>query len=182
MTDMSSPRPAIFLDRDGTIIEDKDYLASVDNLEIFSFSERALQLFRDAGFLIIILTNQSGIGRGYFDEATMHSIHDALDRSLSGLIDGFYFCPHSPEDGCDCRKPSTGLIRNAASDHEIDLANSWMIGDKKSDIETGFRAGISTALVMTGYGESELSKLERMPDIVAQDLLDAANQILSRDN
>ena len=181
MTRTLQSRPAIFLDRDGTIIVDKDYLAAVGNLEIFPFAGEALQLFRTKGFLVFVLTNQSGIGRGYFDESTMQSLHDALSARLSGLIDAFYFCPHVPNYGCDCRKPSLGMMKNARTSYLIDMANSWMIGDKKIDIETGFNAKIGTALVMTGYGESELTALDRMPDIVAQDLLDAARQICARE-
>jgi len=181
MTETLQSRPAIFLDRDGTIIEDKDYLATVDNLEIFPFTEEALRLFKAAGYQVFVLTNQSGIARGFFPEATMQSIHDAMLERLSGLIDAFYFCPHAPDDGCDCRKPNLGMMNNAANNRAIDMANSWMIGDKKIDVETGFNAGIGTALVMTGYGESELSYLNRMPDIVAQDLLDAARQICARE-
>jgi D-glycero-D-manno-heptose 1,7-bisphosphate phosphatase len=129
---------------------------------------------------VIVLTNQSGIARGFLDEAAMHSIHKKLKRQLNGLIDNFYFCPHGPNDGCGCRKPGTEMIKQAASDYAIDLANSWIVGDKRSDIETGFNSGIATALVMTGYGEVHLAALQRMPDIIAQNLFDAARQICSR--
>jgi len=172
-------RPAVFLDRDGTIIKDADYLSSVDELEVFEFAAEALRLLKEKGFLLIVLTNQSGIARGFFDEAAMRTVHDALQMQLDGLIDAIYFCPHGPDDGCDCRKPGVGMIKQAASEHSIDLANSWIIGDKKSDIETGFNAGIATALVLTGYGESELSALDRLPELVASDLLEAARQISS---
>lgn len=173
-------RPAVFLDRDGTIIKDAEYLSSVDELEVFEFAAEALRLLKEKGYLLIVLTNQSGIARGFFDEATMQTVHDALQGQLNGLIDAIYFCPHGPDDGCDCRKPGVGMIKQAASEHSIDLANSWMIGDKKSDIETGFNAGVGTALVLTGYGGSELATLERMPELVAGDLLEAARQIASR--
>ena len=173
-------RPAVFLDRDGTIIKDADYLSSVDELEVFEFAVEALRLLKEKGYLLIVLTNQSGIARGFFDEAAMRTVHDALQMQLDGLIDAIYFCPHGPDDGCDCRKPGVGMIKQAASEHSIDLAKSWIIGDKKSDIETGFNAGIATALVLTGYGESELSALDRLPELVASDLLEAARQISSR--
>jgi D-glycero-D-manno-heptose 1,7-bisphosphate phosphatase len=173
-------RPAVFLDRDGTIIKDADYLSCVDELEVFEFAVEALRLLNEKGYLLIVLTNQSGIARGFFDEAAMRTVHNALEEQLDGLIDAIYFCPHGPDDGCDCRKPGVGMIKQAASEHSIDLANSWMIGDKKSDIETGFNAGIATALVLTGYGESELSALDRLPELVASDLLEAARQISSR--
>ena len=174
-------QPAVFLDRDGTIIEDADYLARVEDLDIFDFADEATRLLKDSGYLVFVLTNQSGIARGYLDEAAMHAIHEALGQRLNGSIDGFYFCPHGPDDDCGCRKPEVGMIRQAAADHSIDLANSWMIGDKKSDVEAGFNARLATALVLTGYGQSELASLGRMPDIVATDLLDAARQICSRD-
>jgi len=173
-------RPAVFLDRDGTIIKDADHLSSVDELEVFEFAVEALCLLKEKGFLLIVLTNQSGIARGFFDEAAMRTVHDALQMQLHDLIDAIYFCPHGPDDGCDCRKPGVGMIKQAASEHSIDLANSWIIGDKKSDVETGFNAGIATALVLTGYGESELSALDRLPELVASDLLEAARQISSR--
>jgi D-glycero-D-manno-heptose 1,7-bisphosphate phosphatase len=173
-------RPAVFLDRDGTIIKDADHLSSVDELEVFEFAVEALRLLKEKDYLLIVLTNQSGIARGFFDEAAMRTVHDALEEQLDGLIDAIYFCPHGPDDGCECRKPGVGMIKQAASEHSIDLANSWMIGDKKSDVETGFNAGIATALVLTGYGESELAALERLPELVAADLLEAARQISSR--
>jgi D-glycero-D-manno-heptose 1,7-bisphosphate phosphatase len=180
MTETSQIRPAVFLDRDGTIIKDADYLSEVDQLEVFEFAAEALRLLKKKGYLLMVLTNQSGIARGFFDEAVMYTVHDELRSQLDGLIDAIYFCPHGPDDGCDCRKPQVGMIKQAANEFSIDLANSWIIGDKKSDLETGFNAGIATALVLTGYGESELATLERMPELVASDLLEAARQISSR--
>jgi D-glycero-D-manno-heptose 1,7-bisphosphate phosphatase len=182
MSEPSQPKPAIFIDRDGTIIHDADYLSSVDELEVFDFAREALSLLREKGYLVIVISNQSGIGRGLFDAATVHAIHREVNERLGGLVDAFYFCPHSPEDGCDCRKPAIGLVRQATEDLAIDIPNSWMIGDKQSDVELGFNAGVATALVMTGYGEAELARLERMPDLVAADLLVAARDIAARDD
>ena len=176
------PRPAVFIDRDGTLIRDADYLSSVDDLEVFEYSAEALRMLKECGFLVMVVTNQSGIGRGLLTENEMHSVNDAIQLALGGVIDAFYFCPHRPGDGCVCRKPATGMIEQAAGDFEIDLANSWFVGDKKSDIETGFAAGTGTALVLTGYGESELKELDRMPDIVAGDLLAAAREICLRES
>lgn len=181
MTATPQTRPAVFLDRDGTIVQEVDHLHRVEDIKLFEFTEEALSSLKENNFLVIVVTNQSGIARGYFDESAMHSIHKELDRRYSGLIDGFYFCPHGPDDGCDCRKPNVGMIRQAMSEFSVDLANSWMVGDKKSDIETGFAAGLSTALVLTGYGQTDLASLDRMPDIVASDLLEASRQIRSRD-
>ena len=180
MTENPQPRPAVFIDRDGTIIHDADYLADITELEVFSFSSEALALLRDKGYLIIVLSNQSGVGRGMFSTETVHEINNALNERLGELVDAFYFCPHVPDQGCDCRKPAIGLVRQALEDFEIDIPNSWMVGDKVSDIELGFNAGIATALVLTGNGESELSKLRRMPDLVASNLLNVARDISLR--
>jgi D-glycero-D-manno-heptose 1,7-bisphosphate phosphatase len=180
MTELSQPKPAIFIDRDGTIIHDADYLSCVDELEVFDFAREALSMLREKGYLIIVISNQSGVGRGMFDTAVVHAIHREINERLGGLIDAFYFCPHLPNNGCDCRKPAIGLLRLATEDFAIDVPNSWVIGDKQSDVELGFNAGIATALVMTGYGETELPKLERMPDLVAADLLTAARDISNR--
>ena len=180
MTEPSQLRPAIFIDRDGTIVHDADYLSSVDELEVFDFAREALTMLRENGYLIIVLTNQSGIGREMFDTAALDVIHREINERLGGLIDAFYACPHLPYDGCECRKPRIGLLRQATEDFAVDVPNSWMVGDKRSDVELGFNAGLATALVMTGYGETELSNLARMPDLVAADLLAAARDICSR--
>src|SRR6478672_11497982 len=147
-----NPRPAIFIDRDGTLIHEVDHLADVSGLSIFSFTNKALALLRKAGYMIVVVTNQSGIGRGYFSEPSMHEIHAEISSKLDEKIDGFYFCPHRHDQGCQCRKPRLGMIETACSDHDIDLTRSWMIGDKRIDVETGQNAGVKTALVMTGYG------------------------------
>lgn len=180
MPESAQPRPAVFIDRDGTVIREVDYLSSVDGLEVFDFAHEALAMLREKGFSIIVISNQSGIGRGMFDESALHTIHNALNLQLGNLIDAFYFCPHLPEDACDCRKPAIGLVLQAFEDFAIDLPNSWMVGDKRSDIELGFNAGVATALVLTGYGEAELTKLDRMPDLVAGNLLEVARDICSR--
>lgn len=171
-------RPAVFLDRDGTLIEEVNFLSRVEDLRLFPFTADALRILKANGFLVVVVTNQSGIGRGIYDEAAMHSIHEQMQIELSDAIDGFYFCPHLPCDGCTCRKPATGMIESAMRDLSIDLAGSWMIGDKISDIETGINAGIKTALVKTGYGQRHYPKLERHPDIVADDLLAAVKQLV----
>jgi D-glycero-D-manno-heptose 1,7-bisphosphate phosphatase len=124
------------------------------------------------------VTNQSGIGRGIYDEAAMNAIHDEMQLQLEGMIDAFYFCPHLPCDGCSCRKPSLGMLESAVKDFAIDLSNSWMIGDKKIDVETGVKAGSRTALVMTGYGRSHAKQLDTTPDVLAENLLDAVREAL----
>ena len=96
-------QPAVFLDRDGTLIEEVNYLSRVEDLRLFPFTANAVKLLKDAGFLIIVVTNQSGIGRGIYTEADMHAVHEAIQAELSGAIDAFYFCPHLPDAGCKCR-------------------------------------------------------------------------------
>lgn len=171
---------AIFVDRDGTLIREVDHLSDVRDLSIFPFTSKALDLLRSAGYKIVVVTNQSGIGRGYFNEISMHLIHERIKFELGERIDGFYFCPHLPDAGCRCRKPSLGMIEAACIDLDIDLKGSWMIGDKRIDIETGHNAGIGTAMVLTGYGADDLSSLERQPDIVAENLLAAAEVIVGQ--
>lgn len=172
--------PAVFLDRDGTLIEEVNYLSRIDDLRLFPFTAEAVRQLKDAGFLILIVTNQSGIGRGIYDEAAMEAIHDRIQVDLDNAIDAFYFCPHLPCDGCRCRKPGLGMIEAALSDFEIDLERSWMIGDKKIDVQTGNNAGTRTAFVLTGYGSQHRASLENEPDIIAPDLGDAVRQIIDR--
>jgi len=171
-------QPAVFLDRDGTLIEEVNFLSRVEDLRVFPFTADAVRLLKENGFLVIVVTNQSGIGRGVYDEAAMRSIHDQIQVELSGAIDGFYFCPHLPCDGCDCRKPELGMVRAALADFEIDMDRSWIIGDKKIDVETGKKAKIRTAFVLTGYGQQHKVLLRNMPDIISENLGDAAEAIV----
>ena len=179
--DEVSTKPAIFIDRDGTLVEEVDFLSRPEDMRVFGFSGEALQIFKDQGYKVIVITNQSGVGRGYFNAEDVRSVHDALAAELPAMIDAFYFCPHHPDEGCSCRKPSSGMIEQAVKDHGIDVVNSWIVGDKKLDIETGFNIGMATALVLTGYGADHVKELGRMPDVVADNILEAAKQIVSRD-
>ncbi|CAN5708566.1 hypothetical protein BH18ACI1_BH18ACI1_08830 [soil metagenome] len=169
---------AIFLDRDRTLIEEVNYLSRVADLRFFSFTMQAIDLLKKSGVLIIVLTNQSGIGRKIFEEKAMHEIHAEIQYRLRNKIDAFYFCPHLPEEKCACRKPSLAMIEKACADFTIDLENSWMIGDKAIDVETGFNAGTKTALVLTGYGRKDVAKLQKKPDLIAKNLLDAVEFII----
>ncbi len=178
ISSVSDPKPAAFIDRDGTLIEEVNYLSRIEDLRLFSFTYEAVERLKTAGFLIIIVTNQSGIGRGIFDEAAMHEIHDEIQLRLDGMVDAFYHCPHLPCDGCACRKPRLGMIRAAESEFAIDISRSWMIGDKKLDVETGRSAGTRTAMVMTGYGRSHSGDLDFKPDVLADDLLAAVREAL----
>ncbi|MDM7923061.1 MAG: HAD family hydrolase [Pyrinomonadaceae bacterium] len=172
-------RKAAFIDRDGTLLEEVNFLSRVEDMRIFPYTSEALEALKQNGFLVIVVTNQSGIGRGIYTEDDMHSIHRAMESSLPELIDNFHFCPHLPDAGCTCRKPNTGMIELAKEKFAIDMERSWMIGDKLLDIETGFNAGTRTALVKTGYGAGSAENLVRRPDIVADDLLEAVRQIIS---
>ena len=180
MNKNSTAKPAVFIDRDGTLIEEVNFLSRIGDLRIFPFTAEALELFKKTGFLVIVITNQSGIGRRIFDEAAMHEIHAGIERLLPGAVDAFYFCPHLPDDGCRCRKPNLGLIEDACRRFDIDLSRSWFVGDKKIDIETGRNASIKTAMVLTGYGAEHSKLLEQQPDIIAENLLQAAQAIAGK--
>ncbi len=171
-------RPAAFIDRDGTLIEEVNFLSRVEDLRVFSFTAEAIRLLKERGFWIFVVTNQSGIGRGLYTEAAMRTIHDEMQRRLGGTIDAFFHCPHLPDSGCRCRKPGLGMIEEAHSSFPIDMARSWFIGDKLLDSETGWNAGIRTAMVRTGYGRAVESALVRKPDIVTDDLLAAVVEVL----
>ncbi len=144
-------RRAIFLDRDGVInVNRKDYVKSWKEFEFLPNTKKALKKINESGYMLIIITNQSPIGRGIFKPEILDGIHQKMlgELSKAGVrIDAIYFCPHKPGDGCSCRKPEPGLLVKAAEDFNIDLSNSWMIGDSDSDIVSGKRAGCRTAMV-----------------------------------
>ncbi len=168
------------LDRDGTVIVEKDYLSSVDGLELLPNALAGLRAMRDLGLGLVLLTNQSGIGRGYFSAETVAEIHRALGRMLAAggvSLDGIYVCPHGPDEGCACRKPAPGLAEQAARELGFRLEDSFVIGDKAADIELGRRVGATTILVRTGYGRQVESNGGANPDYVADDLLGAARVI-----
>jgi D-glycero-D-manno-heptose 1,7-bisphosphate phosphatase len=167
---------AVFLDRDGTICEEVNYLSRPEDLRLFSFSAEAVKLLNDNGFLVILITNQSGIARGFYNEKTLHQIHGKLKNQLAqsnAKLDAVYFCPHNSADNCDCRKPQTGMIKRAKRDFSLNLENSWIVGDKTTDVETGFKAKMKTALVLTGYGQTEVENLKNKPDLISHNLLQA---------
>jgi D-glycero-D-manno-heptose 1,7-bisphosphate phosphatase len=184
-TDNSNLKKVVFLDRDGTICEDVDYLSHPDDLKIFPFASEAVRMLNENGFLVILITNQSGIAHGFFDENALREIHEKLVSELAeqnAELDAIYFCPHNSVDDCACRKPKTGMIEQATKDFSIDLGNSWMIGDKAIDVETGFNAKTKTALVMSGYGRREIQNLKKQPTITAENLLFAVKEILKHNN
>lgn len=171
---------AVFLDRDGTLIEEVDFLSRVEDMRLFGSTAAALTRLHVAGYKLFVVTNQSGIARGYFGETEVDAIHTKLQADLGGLISGFQFCPHMPNAGCRCRKPNIGMIEASLGPATLDKDNSWMIGDKLLDIETGFNAGLRTALVRTGYGYKVADSLEGLPDIIADDIGAAVDLILER--
>ncbi len=143
---------AIFIDRDGTIIEEVNYLSSFDQIKIYPFSYPAIKILKNCGYRIFLITNQSGVARGYFSEDFVIKVNSYLCEKLG--IDDFFYCPHLPEDNCNCRKPNSGMIEFAIKKYpEINLKKSYFIGDKEVDIETGLNCGMKTILVGTGYGK-----------------------------
>jgi len=162
-------KPAVFVDRDGTLIEEVNFLSRVEDLRVYPFTPPAIKLLKDKGYLVIVLTNQSGIARGKYSEADMHAIHDQIQTEAGGLIDAFYFCPHLPSAECHCRKPNLGMIESAQADFEIDMVQSWMIGDKGLDVEIAQNAGVKSVLVLTGYGEKHRPSLKNEPTIIVED-------------
>lgn len=175
----SIARPAVFLDRDGTLIEEVNFLSRVEEMRLFDVTFTAIKSLKDAGFLLIVVTNQSGIGRGFYSVEDMNSIHTAMQAELDGMIDAFYHCPHLPTAGCECRKPNLGMIRMAEQEFEIDLSRSWMVGDKALDVGFGRNGHLSTVLVSTGYGTSVKVMGEVEPDHHADNIGSAATIILS---
>ncbi len=171
-------KKAVFLDRDGTLTSERNYTLSPEEIKILPQTPEAIKILHQSGFLTIVVTNQSCVGKGLITLEELHRIHHAFLKILEkegASIDAIYFCPHHPDAGCKCRKPSPELIFRAAKDYNIDLSKSYLIGDQKRDIEMGKRAGLKTVMVLTGYGE-EQSK-EANPDFIAKDVLEAAKII-----
>ena len=178
---------AVFLDRDGTINVEKEYLHRPEEFEFIPGAPEAIRLLRSAGFRVIVVTNQSGVARGYYDEEAVTTLHRHLDAELARLntgVDAYYFCPHHPQEGvgayrtdCDCRKPLPGMLFQATRDFSLDLAGSYIIGDKVADVEAGLAAGCRPVLVRTGYGRADSSRIPAgVP--VYDDLLAAARAII----
>jgi D-glycero-D-manno-heptose 1,7-bisphosphate phosphatase len=191
---VSAPRRrAVFIDRDGTISEEVGYVNHVSRYRVFPFAAEAIKLLRDAGWLAVLVTNQAGVARGYFREDLIGQVHALLARELErggARLDAIYYCPHHPTVGeppyrqdCDCRKPRPGLIHRAAEELNLDLARCWMVGDRHSDMELARSAGVRAAFVLTGYGRGEMEHQSETwahrPDLVAENLLEAARRIIS---
>lgn len=184
-----SPRPAVFLDRDGTLVVEQGYLSDPADIELLPGVPQALQNLRSAGFALVVISNQSGVGRGLFPLERAHEAMAQLRRKLrthAVELDAIYFCPHHPEMGCACRKPGPALLVRAAEDLVLDLRRSVMIGDKRLDAAAGRAAGARGVLVRTGYGGEEAAlphdrDVREEPDHVSEDLAAAAAWVLERE-
>ncbi len=187
-------RPAVFIDRDGTLTEEVGYVNHPNRLRLLPRSAAAVRRLNEAGIAAVVATNQAGIARGYFSEDLMHAVHERLVESLKDAgahLDGLYVCPHHPTEGappfradCDCRKPKPGLLLRAARDLDLDLGDSTMVGDKASDLLVAPAVGARAVLVLTGYGRGEWEyrreNFSVAPDHVAADLLDAVGWVIDQ--
>ncbi len=166
-------RRFVILDRDGTIIEESSYLSDPEQVRLLPGVGRALRELKEMGFGLVVITNQSGVGRGFFDEEQLRRIHERLRQQLESegvCLDGIYFCPHRPEDDCLCRKPKLGLIQKASEELDFTLERSLVIGDKTADIEMGQKISATTFLVRTGYGAQIAARQDITVDYIVDDL------------
>lgn len=171
------PISAILLDRDGTLIREREYLAEPAGVELLPGAVEALRRFRDRGCPVAVLTNQSGVARGYFTLREVEAIHFRLDELLTAEgvgVDAYFVCPHGPDEGCHCRKPLPGLARQAAAQLGFDPTRAVVIGDKTSDLELGRAIGGRSILVRTGYGRASEPQAAGLADVVVDDLTAAA--------
>ena len=188
-------RRAVFMDRDGTISEEIGYVNHPSRYRIFPYSAEAVRLLNESGWLAILVTNQAGVARGYFTEDVINAVHGLLTEELrkqGARLDAIYYCAHHPTVGeapyrfdCNCRKPKPGLIERAVAEFGIDVARSWMIGDRYSDIELARNAHVRAAFVKSGYGRGEWEyqrpAWKHEPDLIAEDLLEAVREIVIGD-
>jgi D,D-heptose 1,7-bisphosphate phosphatase len=184
------PRRAVFLDRDGTLVEEAGYLDRLERLVFFPYSVDAVRLLNRADFAVVIVTNQAGIARGIFKETFVGEAHRHISERLAAggaHVDGFYYCPHHPEavieayrQACDCRKPQPGLLKRAASDLDIALDQSFVVGDRWHDLESGQRVGARGVLVRTGYGRTEEAapRSPVAPSAIVNNVIEAVSWIL----
>lgn len=180
---------AIFLDKDGTLIENVPYNVDPRRVRLARAAERGLRRLRDAGFVFVVISNQPGVALGYFEESALHDVRRRIEALLAEIgvaLAGFYYCPHHPEGRraryattCECRKPAAGLVRAAAAAHGIDLAASWLIGDILDDVEAGARAGCRTVLLDNGHETEWRAGEFRRPDFTAADI-DSAAECIAR--
>ena len=185
-------RPAVFLDRDGTINEQMGYINHISRFHLLPGVGAAIRALNGQRLPVVVVTNQSGLARGYFPESLLEAVHQKMRRQLAlegAHLDGLYVCPHHPEAkeerfrvACNCRKPKTGLLEQAALDLHLDLRRSFVVGERWSDLRCGAAVGATTILVLTGYGRGDASYIGPtqavQPDYVAEDLEDAVRWIL----
>jgi D-glycero-D-manno-heptose 1,7-bisphosphate phosphatase len=179
--------PYIILDRDGVINHDSvDYIKSPEEWVAIPGSLEAIAHLNRAGFHVLIATNQSGVGRGYYDLATLDEIHEKLTHELAtvgGCIDGIFFCPHQPDEGCDCRKPKPGMLLQMKEKFNLDLTQIFFIGDSHVDIQAALTAGCKPLLVMTGNGERTLTRHPEFSSIPRfETLMQAAEYVIHEGN
>jgi len=175
-------RPACFLDRDGTLTEEREYARRAEDIVLLAGAAAAVRLLNRSGVAAVVISNQSGVGRGYFTLEDLAAQHEKL-RELLGAegarLDRIYFCPHRPDEGCACRKPATGLLARAARDLDVDLQRSWMVGDRAEDVAAGERGAAGGLLVRTGYGERTLGEGAVAADLALPDVLAAVRHLLA---
>ena len=170
-------KPAVFLDRDGVLCPERGYLHTGDELQIFPFAADSVKILHEKNFWAIVITNQSAVARGFLDLKDLERMNKELQAKTG--VDAVYYCPHLnlniniSEFNCDCRKPKTGMIKQACKDFEIDLLNSWFAGDRAVDIQTGINAGLKTALLESGYGSKKL-EFDVKPDYIFNNLKEFA--------
>jgi len=186
-------RPAVFMDRDGTLAHEVGYVNHISRFRLYPWAVDSVRLLNRAGVLAVVVTNQAGVARGYFPESLIAEVHAQMNASMEAggaRLDGVYYCPHHPSAGeppyrqdCSCRKPRPGLVQRAAQELGIDLARSWVVGDRHADVELARNVGARACLVKTGYGQGELlwhaPAWPQPPDVVGEHLLEAVERILA---
>lgn len=184
----------LFLDRDGTVSEEVGYVNHIGRFHVYPWTAEAVRRLNEAGWKVILVTNQSGIARGYFPTSLVEEIHRDLQQTLSregARLDGIYFCPHHPEGivaeykkQCGCRKPRPGMLKRAAKEHRLDLSDCWVVGDRYLETRLAHQVGAQSALVMTGYGRGEYAYTRQYwaepPELMAENLLEVVNLILEQ--
>lgn len=177
----------MFLDRDGTISEEVGYLNHLSRFYMFPFAPAAIRKLNERGLLVFVITNQSGVARGYYPESLVRDVHDLMTTQLSeagAYLDGIYYCPHTSSYACACRKPSPGMLQQAAAEHAVDLRRSFVVGDRHGDVELAHRVGARSIMVRTGYGQGDIlwhaHEWKIKPDFIAADLAVATDWILEQ--
>ncbi len=178
-------RRVAFLDRDGTLAEEMGYLNHLSRFRLFPFAAQAVRRLNEAGLAVVVVTNQSGVTRGFFPEDLIRQVHERMVAELAAAgarIDAVYYCPHTRDADCGCRKPRPGMLERASREHGFALEDSFVVSDRYADVQMGHAVGCRSILVLTGYGRGEYEwnreRWPRQPDWVAENLLDATDAIL----